>query len=182
MAGRIAIETSFTGETVSEVDPLTDPSEAAMVVLPLAMLVTSPWLLTVAAAGVEELQTAEPVTSCVLESLNVPVAVICLVVPDGMVEFAGVTAKETRVAPVTVTEALPLTEPEVAVTVVLPVPTAVATPLAAFTEATAALPEDQVTEGSNWVLPSSKLPVAANCCAVPLASETGEGLTAIEIR
>ncbi len=41
-------------------------------------------------------------TSCVLLSLNVPVAVNCLVAPTAMLEFAGVTAIETKFAPVIV--------------------------------------------------------------------------------
>lgn len=52
-----------------------------------------------------------------------------MVVPTAMLEPAGVTAIETRVAAVTVREAVPLTEPEVAVTVTVPVPTPVASPL-----------------------------------------------------
>src|SRR5260370_18660830 len=68
----------------------------------------------VAAAAVDEVQMTEVVTSCVLESLKVPVAVNCLVVPTAMLEFAGVTASETRVALVTVNDAFPLTDPEVA--------------------------------------------------------------------
>jgi len=40
--------------------------------------------------------------SCVLLSLKDPLAVNCFVVPVAIVEFAGVTVIETRVAPVTV--------------------------------------------------------------------------------
>ncbi len=67
--------------------------------------------------------------SSVDESLKVPVAVNCLVVPTAMLEPAGVTTIETRVAAVTVRDAVPLTEPEAAVIVTVPVPTPVASPL-----------------------------------------------------
>ena len=68
-------------------------------------------------------------TSCVLLSLNVPVAVNCLMAPTAMLEFAGVTAIETKFAPVNVRDAVPLTEPEVAVMVATPVPRLVARPV-----------------------------------------------------
>ena len=61
-----------------------------------------------------------------------PVAVNCFVVPTAMLEFAGVTAIETRVAAVTVSEAVPLTDPEVAVIAAVPVPTPVARPVASI--------------------------------------------------
>ena len=63
-----------------------------------------------------------------LLSLNFPVAVNCLVAPMGMLEFAGVTVIETNVAAVTVTDAVPLMPPELAVTVIVPAAIAVATP------------------------------------------------------
>jgi hypothetical protein len=49
----------------------------------------------------------------VLLSLNVPVAVNCFAVPTAMLELAGVTAMDTNVAAVTVSDALPVTDPEV---------------------------------------------------------------------
>ena len=110
-----------------------------------------------------------------------PVAVNCFVVPTAIVEFAGVTAIEARVAALTVREALPETPPEVALIVVLPVPTAADNP-AELTVATPCAEEDHVTEVSNCVLPSSKLPTALNCSVVPTAIEGVAGLTAIESR
>jgi len=84
--------------------------------------------------------------SCVLLSLNVPVDVYCLVVPTAMLAFVGVTAMETRVAPETVSDAVPLTEPEAAVMVALPVPTPVASPFTS-TAATEIEDELQLTDG-----------------------------------
>ena len=116
----------------------------------------------VATVALDELHKTEAVRSCVLVSLNVPIAVNCLLVPIAIVEFAGVTASETNVAAVTVSVVLPLTDPEVAVIVVVPVPTAVASPDTPTAD-TVIADDDHVTDGSNCVLPSSKLPTAVNC-------------------
>ena len=148
--------------------------------MPAAKPVASPWALIVACAGDDDVQTTTADTSCVLESLKVAVAVNCVVVPGAIVEFAGVTAMEAKVAPVTLSEAVPLTEPEVAVIVAVPVRMPMANPLelivAEFDELL------QVTFCSSCVLPSSKLPVALNCCVVPAAIDIGEGVTEIELK
>jgi hypothetical protein len=117
----------------------------------------------------------------VLLSLNVPVAVNCLLVPTAMVELAGVTASETRVAALAVRVAVPVTEPEVALMVVVPIPTAVVRPAASMVE-TPKDDEAQVTEASSCVLPSSKVPTAVNCCVVPTAIEGVAGLTVINVK
>jgi len=122
----------------------------------------------VAAAGFDEVQTTTPLTSWIDESLNVAAAANCFVVPTAMLEFAGVTAIETRVAAETVSDAVPLTDPEVAVMVTVPVPTPLARPLTS-TVAVPVAEELQVTDVSNCVLPSSKLPTAVNCWLVPAA-------------
>lgn len=75
-----------------------------------------------------------------------PVAVNCLVVPTPMVEPAGVTLMETRVAAVTVREAVPLTDPDVAVIVAVPVPTPVASPL----RSTVAIELEEVLQATGW--------------------------------
>ena len=54
LAGLMVIETRCAVETVSPVDPLTDPKVALMVVLPVATLAARPCALMVAAAAVEE--------------------------------------------------------------------------------------------------------------------------------
>ena len=180
-AGFTVMETRCAVETVSPVDPLTPPKTALIVLLPAATLVRSPWPLMVAAAGFEDVQTADPLTSCEVLSLNVPVAANCFVVPTAILEFAGVTAIEIKLAPVMVSDAVPLTEPELAVIVVKPVPTLVATPVES-TVATDKDEEDQVTDWSHCVLPSSKLPTAVNSCVVPSAMDGTAGVTEIEIR
>lgn len=85
-----------------------------------------------------------------------------------MLELMGVTAMDTNVAPDTVSDAVPLTDPDVAVMVAVPVPTPDTIPVASTlaTEVGAAL---HVTDCSNCVLPSSKLPIAVNCNVVPAA-------------
>jgi len=168
LTGVIAIETKVAFETVSPVEPLTEPKSALMVVLPVATLDASPCAVMVADVGLKDVHTTDAVMSSVDESLNVPVAVNCLVVPTTMLEFAGVTAIDTSVDPVTVSDAVPLTEPDAAVMVVVPVPTLVASP-AEFIVATAVDEEDQIAPRSSCVLPSSKLPIALNCCTVPIA-------------
>lgn len=88
-------------------------------------------------------------------------AVNCFVVPMAIVELTGVTKIETKVAPVTVSVAVPDTEPEVAVMVAVPAPTPVTMPEAEML-ATLEDEADQFTLFNNCVLPSSKLPTALN--------------------
>lgn len=135
----------------------------------------------VATDALDEPQSADAVMSCVLLSLKVPVAANCLVVPIAMPAFAGVTAIETRVAPVTVSEVVPLTEPEVAVMVTVPGPVLVRNPAPSIV-ATFRFEDDQLTAASGCVLPSSKDPVAVNCCVVPRAMEEAAGVMEIESR
>lgn len=180
-AGLIAIPTRCAVEIVSAVEPLAFPKAAEIVVLPVAMLVTSPVLATVAAAGFEELHSTESETFCMLLSLNVPVAVNCLVVPVAILELAGVTAIDTRLAPVTLSDVLPVTDPLVAVMVVLPAAAPVANPLAS-TLATLPDVEDHANDVNNCVLPSSKFPTALNCSVVPTAIDGFDGPTEMDTR
>ena len=123
-----------------------------------------------------------------LLSLKVPVAVNCLVVPTAILELAGVSAIEARVAPVTVRVAVPVTEPDFALIVDEPTPTPLARP-AELMVAMDGADETHVTDVSTCVLPSSKLPIAVNCWAVPAAIEVvptaidaAAGVTSIEIK
>jgi hypothetical protein len=138
-------------------------------------------LFMVAAAGFEEPHRTESVRSCVLLSLKVPVAVNCFVVPTAMLELAGVIATDTNVALLTLSEAVPVTEPEVALIVADPAPTEVASP-EALTVTVPGADDDHVTDVKSWVLPSSKVPTALNCWVVPRAIEAVPGITSIEIR
>ena len=178
-SGEMLMETRSTVETVSVVVCEIEPYDAPIVVLPGAMLLTTPVLSIVATLMLEELQSTSNVRSCVELSLNVPVAVNCLVAPAGILLFSGAMASETSVALVTVTDDVPEIAPDVAVTVVGPAATASPSPLLSIVMALVAL-EDHCTDVSTCVLPSSNMPVAVNCCCVPGAMETVAGLTEID--
>ena len=93
-----------------------------------------------------------------------PVAANCWLSCRGMLESAGVTDIEDRVAEVTVRVVLPWVLPTLAVMVVVPAPTAVARPLL-FTVATVVSDEFQSTcEVISWGGPPPRYaPVATNC-------------------
>ena len=110
-----------------------------------------------------------------------PTAANCLVVPTAIEEPAGVTAIETSVAPVTVSDAVPLTDPEAAVIVDVPGPTPIPTPPEVIVM-TLVDELDQVRFVNSCVLPSSKLPTALNCRVVPAAIDCVAGVTAIDVR
>src|SRR5205807_1724453 len=126
--GLIAIDTSVAAVTVSRVELLMAPELAVTVAVPIPVLCASPALLIVAVETVSDDQVAVLVRSCVLPSVNVPVTVKGCVVPSAMEGLAGVVARETRTAGVTVNVVEPLIAPKVAVTLVLPNPTLAATP------------------------------------------------------
>lgn len=121
------------------------PHAAVMVVLPMAMLVASPLLSMVAMEAAEELHKTELVISSVELSLKVPVAVNCLTALAGMEDASGAIARETKVALVTVIEAVAEMVPEIAVTVEVPGPTATPRPLASMVRTLTAL-DDQRAE------------------------------------
>lgn len=112
--------------TVSTVEPDTLPAVAVIVVVPTVRQVASPVLLIVAISVLEELHVTDEVTSSVLLSEKVPVAVNCLVVPMPLLGLAGVMEIEEIAFTVKVVE--PET-PRVAVMVVGPAANAVASPL-----------------------------------------------------
>lgn len=69
IAGVTAIDTSAAGVTVTIVAPEIEPTLAVMLLVPVATLVKTPWLYTVAMPGLFELQVAVLVRSNVLPSL-----------------------------------------------------------------------------------------------------------------
>ena len=106
----------------------------------------------------------------------------CCVAPSGVAITGGVIAIETNAAAVTVKPVEPVTVPEAAVTLAVPVPMLVARP-ALFTVTVASVSDAQVAVAlRSCVLPSLKAPVATNCCAVPKAIEGFAGVTAIDSR
>ena len=71
--------TSGAAVTVRVVVPDFAPNDAVMVDVPASTPVARPPLLMVALVVFEELQVAEPVRSCLLLSLKIPVALNCWV-------------------------------------------------------------------------------------------------------
>ena len=107
-----------------------------MVLVPVVSAFASPELSIKATVAADELQVADAVRSCVLLSLNTPVAVNCTLPLMPTTGSAGVTTIEVTVAGVTVSRAVAESEPYVTVIVVWPAPIPVARPLA-FTPAAA---------------------------------------------
>ena len=128
IAGVTAIDTSVAGLTLSVVVPVIEPKVALTLVPPTAALVASPGLFTLAMAELAVLQITELVTSRVLPSLYVPVALSGSVVPRANDAFAGVIANDTSAGGPTVSVDVPAIAPTVAVIVVLPCPAPDASP------------------------------------------------------
>jgi hypothetical protein len=124
LVGVIAKDTSVAGFTVRVVDPDMLPDVAVMVLVPAATEVARPFepvvLLIDATLVLEEFQATVSVRSCVELSENVPVAVNCWVVPLAMLGLAGVIARATSDAAVTVRSVEPEVSPDVAVIFVFP--------------------------------------------------------------
>lgn len=81
--------------TVSVVNPETPLSAAVIVVVPVVAAVASPVLLMLATLVAEEVHVTDEVTSLLLLSPNVPVAVNCWVPLKAIVGLAGVTVIAT---------------------------------------------------------------------------------------
>lgn len=184
VCGLIAIDTSAAAVTVSSVDPLTVPALAVMLAIPIPVLCASPTLLIGAVETVSDDHVAVLVISCVLPSVNVPVAVNCSLVPSAIDGVAGVTANDTSPAVLTVSVVDPLTEPEVAVIVAVPSPTLLPKPCVGAAlpiVATVAVSELHCTVLVIFcVLPSVYVPVAVNCSFVPSGMVGIAGVTAID--
>ena len=104
----------------------------------------------------------------------------CRVVPRGVLAEGGVTAIDTNTAAVTVRTVEPVTVPEVALTVAVPIPALFARPALSIV-AVEVMSDDHATVAvRSWVLPSVNLPVAVNCCLVPSAIEGLGGVNAID--
>lgn len=137
--------------TVRDADPFMPPKAAVMFVVPAATAVATPSGPTVATAVSLDVQVESVVMTCVLESLNVPVAVNDNSVVGGMVRPVGATEMDTIVALVTSRDVEPLIElppvPRVAVMVVVAPPglSPLANPVLVPMVAAAVFKELQVT-------------------------------------
>ena len=128
VCGLIAIDTSVAAVTVNWVEPVAVPEVALMLAEPTLTPCANPVALIVAIETVSDDQVAVPVRSCLLLSVNVPVAVNCWLVPTAIDGVVGVTANDTSVTAVTVSFVDPVTEPDAAVMVAVPWATPVAKP------------------------------------------------------
>ena len=178
--GAIATEVSAAFVTVRFAAPETLPDAAVIVELPGVNPFVVPSvgteLLTVAMLAEEELQVAVFVTSCVLPSVNVPVALKVVVVSAAIDAVDGTTAIVTKFGGATVNVVALLTPSKLAETVEVPCPTVVASP-EGETVAAAALELFHTTNAvKSLALPSLYLPVAWNCCANPADTEGLLGL------
>jgi hypothetical protein len=108
------------------------------------------------------------------------VAVNCCVAPFATDGFAGVTAMDDKVAEVTVSTVEPVMLPLLAEIEEVPIPTPVAKPVP-FIVATEVAAEAHVAVLlRSCVELSLNVPVAVNCCVVPLAIDGFAGVTAME--
>lgn len=130
LGGVTAIETSVTELTVNGVDAVTPSSVALMLELPGATADASPTVAIVATLTLSDAHVTSLVMICVLESLNVPVAVNDKLVAGAIVRLTGVTEIDSSVAFVTSSVTDALTDPSVAVIVDKPLVKPFARPLA----------------------------------------------------
>jgi hypothetical protein len=182
VGGIMAIETSVAVVTVSMVEPFNDPDVAEIVAVPCPTLVANPEALIVTVAGVSEDQLAVFVSSSILPSVYVPVAVNCWIVPGASEGVDGVMAIETSDAAVTVNAVDPLTEPEVAEMVAPPCTTLTANPALLIVAVAGAFDDQVAVLVRFWVLASVNVPVAVNCCVAPDGSVGIAGVTTIETK
>jgi hypothetical protein len=174
--GEIAIDTSVAEVTVSVAPLLVTPDSVAVIVaVPADAPVASP-LALIDADEDDDCHETCAVRFCVEPSVKLPVAVNCCVVPAAIDEVCGVTLIELSAAEVIVTVIDCVTLPDAAVTVALPEPTPVATPLL-DTDTTPLADEVQLIElVKSCVDPSLYVPVACNCTDVPSAIDGFDGV------
>jgi hypothetical protein len=180
LVGEIASDVSVACEMLKFVDDVTPLYDAVTDPVPVDSAVARP-AASICTAGLELAQLTDDVMSCVVPSLYVAVAVNCVVVPTANVGFEGVTVIDTTVAGVTVRVVLLVVELYVAVIVVVPAPTVVASPF----ESIVAVDVDELDHTTellkSCVVPSAYVPVAVNCFVLPSATEGFDGPTAIEL-
>jgi hypothetical protein len=180
--GVTVIETTVAFVTVSDTVGVKEPNVAVIVVGPAASPFAMPFEGPIVALVVSEDVHADWVVRLrVPPSLKVPVAVSFRLVPWAIVGFTGVIVSEVKFAAFTVNDALPLTAPDVAVIMVVPRFTPVATPLTVI-DAVLGLEEVHVTVlVMSWVVLSEKVPSAVYCCWTPNGIVLLGAVTAIEV-
>ena len=145
---------------------LAAPEVAVMVAVPTAAAVTAPDDDTVATEALDVVHTTVA-SLIVVPFWSTTVAVSCCVDPtDEKLKLVGDSVIVVGTNTMTVTDAVALTEPDVAVIVAVPSPTDVTAP-DDDTVATAALDVVHVTVGLLIVLPFWSTTVAVSCCVDP---------------
>ena len=127
-AGVMAIELSVPLLTVRVVVPLTPEALTVMVTLPSFLPLATPVERMEANCGFDDFHDKPLRFDDVLPSLKVPIAVNLINVCCCIRGLAGVMARLTRFTTEMVRPVEPVTEPTVAVMVVVPAPTLVASP------------------------------------------------------
>jgi hypothetical protein len=120
VAGIMVKPTTAARVTVRFAVPVTDPTVALMLDVPIAAPVASPPDVIVATPGADELHVTDELRCFVLPSVYVPVALNRNESPTGTVPFAGVTAMDTSAGGPTATVVEPHTEPAQPLTVAVP--------------------------------------------------------------
>src|SRR6266699_1298111 len=177
VAGVTVTEATGTIATVTVTDAVAlFPSLVTVIVaVPAATPLTSPMLLTVAAAVLLLAQViVRPVRTLPAESLVV--AESWTVAPSSTLAVAGVSVTDATGTVATVTAAVPLCPSLAAVIVAAPTPIGVTSPLA-FTVATPALLLAHVTVRPVSGLPFPSSGVAVNCVVAPTRTVVDAGLT-----
>ena len=143
-----------------------------IVAVPFATAVTSPAeeTVTTVVSDVDHVTVAPEITP---PPASFTVAASVTVSPtDASVFVLGVTCS-LAAAWATVTDAVPVIEPEVAVIVAVPVATAVTTPVDA-TVATVVSDDDQVTEAPEIAVPPASFTVALSVAVSPIETRVGK--------
>jgi hypothetical protein len=184
--GRTEIDSSATAVMFAVAVAESPPSVAVIVDDPTATAVTSPVAETVANDVADEVHASDaPPSTCVLPSLNVPVATNCCDAPVGIFFVAGVTARPVRLAAVTVNVAVPVTGPgadwlDTALTVAVPTPTAVTAPVVETLTTVPSLVPQVAVRVRFLVAALSNVPVALSVSEAPSGSVVDAGVTATE--
>jgi hypothetical protein len=162
------------------------PELAPIVDVPAAMHFAKPATLgalaMVATGADDELQWLFSVMSCVLPSLNVPVATNCCVPPADAVGAAGVSASETSVPVPTVRLVLPVMPDADAEIVTVPLFFPCAMPLERIEARFGFDDFHEIPARFVATLPSLNVPVAVYLIDVPFAILAPAGFTAIETK
>ena len=186
LVGVTSIESSTAAVTVSWVEPVIRPVDALTVVAPALIVVARPCepatFEICATVMSDEAHITCAVRSCVVLSLNVPIAVNCWVRPRGTLGLVGVTAIDSSTAAVTVSSVEPVTVPSDAVIMDTPALLVWTRPVAS-TVAVVVEPDAQVTCAvRSCVELSVNVPVAVSWSVRPSATLGVVGVIAIDTR